>query len=330
MLNIPQRGFTLIEFIVSSALGLLIALAALQAFILIKQMTMMQQAMARLQENGRMINSILGEAIANAGTIGCNGFNTHTPLRVHGISAKNYGILADQRLLGISREALFDNKKKKKNVLSRMAPESDILWIKNVTAHYPIENIATQSATLKGVVPWLAKDHGVVVIADCAQSDFLALKNDVQPLGKGLSSLNLTVDSAQWEAGRYKKGAKMGLLSSTLFYVGRAAHKNAQNNPVWALYASDLNAPHAYQLLEGVEFLSLRYGVLEKNKMIFYEKNNVSDWNRVRAVRARVLLNSIDDGLVAPKPYVIDKKTYDPRDRLMRMWWEYEWVIKSF
>ena len=329
----PYKGFTLTELLVVTALSVLVCAAALQAFSMIKQTQMTQNALARLQENGRMIGILLGEAVRTAGNVGCNAFREDIPFRVQeGINAKDYGLIAGQRLLGVSYPQLRLNPLVKKEVLARLIPHSDILWIKTLTDRYTLAKNHSKEANelvINGNPHWQMRDHAVIALSDCAQVDFLPLQGNSKALyGRGQSRIPVSFNSPG--DNYYQKNSQVGILSSTLFYIGKTEQGNAQNKPVLALYASDINAPHAYQLVEGVELLELQYGIGEKNQIIYYARDKVLDWGKVRRVRANVLLNSVDDALAYPKPYNVGNITVYPEDRLMRMWWQYEWPIKSF
>ena len=95
-----------------------------------------------------------------------------------------------------------------------------------------------------------------------------------------------------------------------------------------ALYSTDLNG-RTLELIEGVEHFEVRYGVKVKEKIIYFAHHQVSSWQEVVSVRILALLNSIEDGLKAPKFYQFRDKNVMPSDRLIRMWWAFEWTIKG-
>lgn len=66
-----QQGLSLVELMVAMALGIFLTWGATQAFLTGKQTYSMQQALSRIQENGRMAQEFFGYDIRNAGGYGC-------------------------------------------------------------------------------------------------------------------------------------------------------------------------------------------------------------------------------------------------------------------
>ena len=59
-MNHNLRGFTLIELMVSLAIGLLVALAAVQMFVTNQQSFNLQRGMGDVQDNGRFALDFIG------------------------------------------------------------------------------------------------------------------------------------------------------------------------------------------------------------------------------------------------------------------------------
>ncbi len=66
-----QRGLSLVELLIAIALGLFLSWGAVQAFLAGKRTYTMQQAVSRIQENGRLAQEFLSYDIRNAGFTGC-------------------------------------------------------------------------------------------------------------------------------------------------------------------------------------------------------------------------------------------------------------------
>lgn len=67
----PQRGFTLVELMVSMTLGLILTAGLVQIFVSNKQSFLMSQALSNVQESGREGAMILAREIRNADYWGC-------------------------------------------------------------------------------------------------------------------------------------------------------------------------------------------------------------------------------------------------------------------
>lgn len=66
-----QRGLSLVELMIAIGLGLFLSWGAVQAFLAGKRTYTMQQAVSRIQENGRLAQEFLSYDIRNAGFTGC-------------------------------------------------------------------------------------------------------------------------------------------------------------------------------------------------------------------------------------------------------------------
>lgn len=66
-----SQGLSLIELMIALLIGLLISAAVLQIFISSKNTFRMQEAMARLQENGRFAVNYMANDFRMAGFMGC-------------------------------------------------------------------------------------------------------------------------------------------------------------------------------------------------------------------------------------------------------------------
>jgi type IV pilus assembly protein PilW len=81
-----QRGMSLVELMVAITLGIFLIWGVTQSFLTSKQIYLLQQGMAGVQENGRLAQEFLGYDIRNAGDYGCgdgdyflNGSSTVAP-----------------------------------------------------------------------------------------------------------------------------------------------------------------------------------------------------------------------------------------------------------
>lgn len=66
-----QRGLSLVELMIAVGLGVFLTWGAVEAFLSGKQTYSMQQAVSRIQENGRLAQEFLAFDIRNAGSYGC-------------------------------------------------------------------------------------------------------------------------------------------------------------------------------------------------------------------------------------------------------------------
>lgn len=318
-----MRGVTLVELMISMALGVVVACASLQVFLTFKQIYMTQQALARIQENARIMSVILGEAIESSGSIGCNAFREDISFYVSpSIDRNHFGLYRDQRIRGTSLEALKSDPISYRLLSKRISADSDILWIKTIRKFYPLLHSPSKEDVFLWVrgVRKLKKDQ-IISLSDCGYVDFLKVAEEAG------SSEQIKIFPHSFSK-QYGMGASVGVLSSTFFYVGKTKRNNLNGYPIMALYGTDLNG-RTLELIEGVEHFEVKYGIKINEKISYLAYDQIPVWQDVVSVRVSTLLTSIEDGLRVPKSYQFRDKEVMPTDRLMRMWWTFEWAIKG-
>ncbi len=327
-LNKP-KGFTLVEIIISMGLGMVICAATLQAFLTAKQLLMAQQALARLQENARVASVLLGEYIESSGSLGCNAFGEDLSIHIApNIDPKLFGLNHRARIIAVN-----DDIKKKlplsSQVRNRMKPDSSLLWILNTKKNTTLDSKITDKTDHLIVKGHLKLKQGqIIVLSDCSHVDFLkALKSEFNHNSK-MTKIMISTQKHSFNK-HYDNSAEVGVLSSKIVYVGNTARVNANGHPIDALYSTDLNG-RTLELIEGVEFLQVFYGIKNDNTVKYYPAEKVTQWNRVIKVRVSLLLNSIEDGLLIPKKYQINDQEIIPKDRLMRKWWTFDFTVNGF
>ena len=65
------RGFTLVEILVATSIGLIILAAVSQVFVTSRSTFMLEEGLARLQENGRFSMEFIGQDVRMSGNLGC-------------------------------------------------------------------------------------------------------------------------------------------------------------------------------------------------------------------------------------------------------------------
>lgn len=322
------QGITLVEILISMTLGMILTTACLQVFLTFKQVFMTQQAFSRIQENARIISLLLGEYIQSSGNIGCSAFREDISFFIPWQIDRHYfGLYPDQRIRGISLNEL-KNLVAGSSFLKRINEDSDILWVKTIKKRYSLAKPSEASKEflfVKGRLP--LKENQIISLSDCSHVDFLQSKENIESSARGKEHKIrvLPLDTLSKE---YSQGAKVGVLSSILFYVGKTGRKNATGIPISALYSTDLNS-RTLELVEGVEAFEVKYGLNLKQGIIYVSYHQVNSWKEVVSIRVSALLTSIEDGLREPKAYQLQSKKIIPTDRLMRMWWTFEWAIKG-
>lgn len=265
----PLQGLTLVELLVSLVLGAVLFIMLMNVFLFTKKMLLAQQGLTRIQTNARTIDYLLGKAIRNSGVFGCQRLSADEN---------------NQPLKGITYQDIPNALRASRQVMKRIVPEGDILWLQMSLKSYPM---AASTQILAQYKPGTR-----VLLTDCQKMTALTVKP------------GMTVDTRNYDA-----TATLNVLSSTIYYVARSSRKNAQGNPILALYSTDFNG-RTIELVEGVEELRFTYGQIAQGKLEYLPAHAVQNWQQVISVRLQALLNTVE--------------TYEPR---LQKWWYFEWPL---
>ncbi|MBS0289481.1 MAG: PilW family protein [Proteobacteria bacterium] len=318
------NGFSLVELVVSMGIGVVISMVVLDVFVNTKQALLMQQGLARIQENARVIGILLGEAIESSGTLGCHAFVDELSVR-YSVGLQQIGFKPLVRLIGINADQLA-KMSLSTQVQQKIKPNSHHLLIQSLGKYFvlaqpvgPKDEVITVhgKANLKG--------NQVIAVSDCCQVDFMRAKKIEHHITKNITEVYFHHHHFNKI---YSGDAIVGALSARLYYVGSTKRTNVTGTPIYALYSTDLYE-RTLELIEGVEHILFQYGIKREKSLHYFPAQNIQDWSKVVKVRADILLTSIEDALPKSKAYKIEGKELTPTDRLLRMWWHFEWEIKG-
>lgn len=293
-------------------------------------MYQLQAGLARIQENGRIVNSLLGLPIQQAGNIGCNAFREDLMFCPQdGIDVKNYGLVLTERLLGLNRDELINNNLVPKMVADRVILNSDIIWIKSVSKRYKIFQKKEYGPTLYVRGNISLKPHQIFFISTCTQLQAFKAKDRVEANGtSSLTKIHLDTSRKFHIKKIASPSLELSIFSSKIFYVGKTSRLNSNGDEIDALYSTDLNG-RTIELVEGVERMKIRYGIKNPNHIIYLSADEINSWNDVVSVQVSLLLNSIEPAYQTSEKYILEDEQILSKDRLMRKWWVYEWPIRT-
>ncbi len=353
-------GFSLIELLIAMVVGLTLAAGVIQVYVGNNQTERVQEARARMQENGRFALNFLAQEIRMSGYLGClsaidqNRINNtlNSPpasfqpgTGIQGWEAKQGSGTAPGVVSNSVKDvAVVDSAgggwaSSGGNILepTSAVPGSDIVRVWNSSGGGAlISSVSTGTpATVTSAAIQLS-DGDIVLLSDCENADLVQVC-DVQ--GAGTASMTSVLSAAcvpgndTSRALHTDAGGELVRLQGTSFYIGKRG--NVASNPP-ALFRRQLNATAtsgaAEELIEGVESMQILYGVNldnddQKTVDAYLVADQVTDWQRVISVRISLLMQSIEDNLVAaPQPYTFNGVVYDgaagngslPSDRKLR------------
>lgn len=308
-----ERGITLVELMVALLVGAVLLIAVVSIFASTKQSHRMQEAMSRVQENGRLALELLAREVRGAGYYGCVG-------DLEAEDPRGNGALAAGQM---------------RNTLKPDPPQAPAFtfdfsrplfghnatgnaWLPALPAGFPFNpiegtDVMTLSAAEGGGQPVTNQTPGlanvqvdagngfqvgeILLVSDCETAAVFQVSSG-NPDQDGIIFHNTGTGSpGNWTQalGRNFTGGDVFRIRQSTFYIG----VGAANRP--ALFRN------ADELVEGVVDLQIRYGVdTNGNGWIDgyqtaaqVQTNGV--WDAVRAVRVSLLVRSEEPG-VMPDP----------------------------
>lgn len=298
-----SRGLSLVELMVALVLSLVIGAAVLQMFLASKTTYSLQNAMARVQENGRFAVSFLASDIRMAGFMGCGNLNEITI----NVIANPAPIDAANPLGQIIGGA---NNVGSSNAWNAVAG-SDVLSIRRASSAGVklVGNMATDNANIQvanNSIGLIAGD--TLFLSDCLSADLFRATN----VSSGSSQTTIAhannMNTSNKLSKAYGDDAELLVFESINYFVRNTGRSTASGDPINALMVerrfanrSDASA-NAVELVDGVQDVQFEYGVATGTNMTATEYRTadaVTDWSRVVSVRFSLLLQSIDGNVVA-------------------------------
>ncbi len=311
-----QKGLTLVEIMISMLLGLIIVAGIGKIFIGSNQSYRLQEALSRIQENGRFAIIYLEQEIRPAGFQGCPNLSAVKPNILADSVALN-SVTFQTAVMGYDFDGTDTSQP------SGAISNTDIINIKRaggcgakvtkvgspVTANIKVEYSASCNF----------EEDDVLIVTDCKTTDIFSVTN-IPENNKG------TTDGIEWQnlthansgnranslSKDYDENAEIYKFDSREFYI--------KNNDfgIPSLFQKNLNDDED-ELIEGVEDMQITYGLKLGNSYTYLPADSISQWKNVKSVRINLLLQSIENNLT-PQPTSIEFNggTVTPTDRRMR------------
>lgn len=300
-----SKGLSLVELMVALALSLVIGAAVMQMFLASKTTFRVQDAMSRLQENGRFAVGLLAAESRMVGYMGCGnieeiGINiiaSPPPLD----AANPLGAI----LGGVNNVAAGHSLDIDPSV------GTDVLIIRKASnlGLQLTGNMAVDNANIQVVDNRLGlRAEDTLFIADCMSADIFRATSVSASGGKTTVAHANNLNTSNRLSKAYGTDAEVMAFEEITFFVRDTARLSNDGTPIRALWMqrrfanrADTSANPA-ELVDGVEDFQVEYGIRTGNNPIANEyrtANNVTDWSRVVSIRFRLLLSSADDNVVA-------------------------------
>lgn len=326
-----HHGFTLVEFMIAITLSTFIILGLLSVYSSGKKTYVVQEGLARLQENGRFTTHYMNKIIRMAGYQGCVSSQNLTLRNI--VAAPSPVMNFDNAVLGYDATGTTwtPNLPAYLNGLD-IKEGTDVIEVWQTTdLNIRLSaDMANPNAAIVLADPDGDGDHregiaqdDIFVITDCEVGDIAAAGGNEVAISIAVAASNNTSVSL---SKAYTTDAKVLRFDYTAFYIKDTGRTNANGNIIYALVARDIDG-NELELADGVEDLQITYGIDtdDDGTADTYQTANTVDaadnWDNVLTVRTAKLLNTVEDVSPAPQSYSFEGTDYEPDDRLLRREW---------
>ncbi|ACL74295.1 conserved hypothetical protein [Thioalkalivibrio sulfidiphilus HL-EbGr7] len=311
-----QKGLSLVELMVAMVIALILTAGVISIFVGSQTAYRFNDAMSRVQENGRYAINVLSHDVRMAGYAGCarpgavpisNIANPPTlgdfdpALLVEGMDDVSAGTTIGTRQVVAGTDVLI------------LRGGSDAVGQLNAQK---VENANAQLVANAG--GWVAGD--VLMVTDCTAVDIFRATN----VSSGASGTTIahasSMNTQNFLSKVYFQGAEVMAYRERSYFV---AFRDA-NAPVPSLYRR-VGQANSEELVEGVEDLQILYGVDTSGDQQVDTYMNAGQvaaanrWPDVLSVRLSMLLVSPENNVIdAPQQITFNGVTFTPADRRLR------------
>jgi type IV pilus assembly protein PilW len=303
-----ERGFGLIEVMVSLVVGMILTSGLLRIMSSGKRIYRVDANLSQMLDSGRFATHYLQREVREAGNIGCPDLTAVTP--VSDIVGAPAVLLPTNVVGGIDNIAAG-------NVYNATAG-SDVLSISKGSSPYRrlTAAMATPSSVLQIAIDGAGIGaNNVVLVSDCSSGDVFFVSG-VAAGGGGVSLAHAVGGNSSDNLSKaYGTDATVMSLQFVVFFV----KPNPSGVPaLWRLDQSGVQA----EMVDGVEDMQVRYGEDTDGDGVanrYATAGAVADWSQVVTIRMNLLLVSDDDNIArAAQAYTLDGVTITPNDRRLR------------
>jgi len=305
----PQKGFTLVELMISMLLGLILTGGIYSVFTQNAQTSNFVQGSSRIQENARFALSELSAHARMIGYMGClSQLDLDSPEFINTVDgAPGSGDIYDfsaGHLEIIDTE--FSNVPATYALSPEPAPDTDVLVIRGLsTADFNLSGaMPNTSADLKVVGGEGLEIGDIVFLSDCEKASMFQVTNLTIQAGTGESNVvhNTGVGSpgnSQSELSNsnpFGEDATVQEFTTTIFYIAPATFTNNLGNEVLSLWQKN-GADDAFEFASGIRDLEILSGEDASGDGIpdrIVRPEDVNDFNDVVSLNIQITADSID------------------------------------
>jgi type IV pilus assembly protein PilW len=295
-----QRGFSVIELMVAMTLGLLVIGSVSALLVNSRKNYIVQDSVARLQENARFAMHVIKRDLRMAGYFGCHDSVAHVFNHVNGDDSTLYG--ATLPLEGFEQGGSKWYPSNSTSRVSEMLPGTDAITIRYAEggdANQVLEPYMPNESAALHIPVGNGLDVGdIVAVTDCSSTDIFQITGPTQPDGTGTINHNTGTGSpgnaTKPLSKTYEGDAFIMRLRAYRYFIGTGASGHpALFREALKLTGAGVTSIAAEELVEGVENMQILYGedTFNNDRIpdIYRHAGAVSNWDNVVAVRVVLL-----------------------------------------
>jgi len=320
---IKLKGFSIVEMMIAISLGALLVASVGAVYVSNKTTYVIQQALARLQENGRFATFSMARELRMAGYSGCANLNNIIVNNLTG-NATIYNF--DRPIEGFEGSSGTFNPVLTANLTGLPNTNSDVLVIRSGSSgRVQLDQPMALPADPVSVYDRLTiNENAAMLITDCSVGDiFISSAGSTNTSIAHTTSTNTSDDLSI----AYGVDAEVMFFNYFAYFVADTGRLNEDNEPITALVRLDRNG-NQVEIAEGVEQMEIIYGVdttgdnATDSFMTATQVETSNNWGNVLSAQIRLLIatpNNIND---KPVNYTFNNNTITPTDRKLRREWD--------
>lgn len=335
-----QKGISLVELMISITIGLILMTGVVQLFLSSRTTFSTQQALARVQESGRLAMEFLSQDIRMAGYMGCMSRNMNFTNTLNNASdlAYNFEIgIEGLDNVGATIPTGYP---------TGIVAGTDVLVVRsangngvdvtqnNNSAQLFAENTGVEASCDDGEASYSGLcENDILVVSDCTKARVFQATNlqttggsvEVNVVHSGDNTPEPGNAISSWGGNsnpeeNFGPDSEIIKMNTTVYYI---RNNTSSGQPsLW----QEVNGGTSQELLEGVENMQLLYGRDSNNDGVpdSYETaasvTAANAWDDVSSVRVQLLVQSTEDNLLQEaQPYTFNSVTNNtPGDRRLR------------
>lgn len=342
-----QLGLSLVELMISIALGLVLMTGVVQMFLSSKVVFSTQQGLSRIQETGRLAVDFIARDVRQAAYYGCYrpAIRGTPDLELRNGDMQIGGLHGDFDIgiMGYDSPAALPNVAIDLGAAIAPIDNTSILVIRSASQTGSLITAPTTPTTIQAFTNQAVDGAGCVgnlcpgaalVASDCTQGRIFT------PTALAVAGNTLTITHADlWTApaGDFTRGQVMP-INTTVYFLATGAGGGPS---LW----QRINNGVAVELLEGVENMRITYatysplagptpGVLDGNGYVsaaaITALGAVNGWPGVGAVHVELVMRSLEDNVASEvQPYTFAGAVVTPTDRRIRQVFSSVTAIRS-